>query len=313
MASPRKMSGGSSRQMTKSGKLPVGEPTSIRKFAVILVMHLCKKVLLVDTSYKLAIYVCGLTAGSVLTDIFPFPKSFLADKGFILNWLFVRYGWGWTCLLVGLFIYHTSFVYCCGNMTMVKKHLSRMAVSTVWWFTWTTVFDYIEQATGFCTVDLGIEHFDDKHSCRQAGGKWYGFDISGHAFLLIYNLLVISEEVKPINGWERISEIVNEEEEKLSGRFSESDLVQLKMSYEEKTPTVRVLAIVLMFLTFIFELMLLGTTLYFHNMPQKIVGALFAALGWFLTYRVWYKLDFSPGESGTGKFRYIKEAKGKNI
>lgn len=35
---------------------------------------------------------------------------------------------------------------------------------------------------------------------------WNGFDISGHAFILIYSSLVLIEEAKPIIGWESIRE-----------------------------------------------------------------------------------------------------------
>ena len=296
---------------TKSGKLPVAAPTNIGKFAVILAMHITKKIMLIDTTTRLAVYLCALTVGSVLTDLFPFPQTFLANKDFFLNRLFVKFGWGWTCIMTGAFIYFTASVYCCSNKSMLRRHLSRMLVGTAWWFTWTSVFDIIERQTGFCTVDLGIEKFDDKYSCREAGGKWIGFDISGHAFLLIYNILIISEEIKAIGGWERIADIVKEEEEKPSGRFGGFELIKLQERYENNTPYVRSLAVALMFLTFIFELMLLGTILYFHNMPQKVSGAVFAVIGWFITYRMWYKTPLSPGEVGIGKFKYMKDAKGK--
>lgn len=296
---------------TKSGKLPVAQPTSFSKFAVILIMHIVRKIMLVETDKRLGIYMCGLTVGSVLSDMFPFPRTFLSHKDFILNKLFVRFGFGWTCILLCAFIYFTASVYCCADIKMLRRHLARMVVATVWWYSWTTIFDRIEQATGFCTVDLGIEAFDDKKTCRKMGGRWLGFDISGHAFLLIYNLLIISEEIKPIGGWERIADIVKDEEEKPSGRFRESELLKLQELYANNTPYVRGLAVSLMVLTFIFEIMLLGTTIYFHNMPQKLTAAALGVLGWFLTYRVWYKSEYSPGEVGNGKFRYMKDGKGR--
>ena len=101
----------SSRLGTATGaKLPVAEPASIGKFAVILLMHICKKILLFDTTTKLAIYVFCITVLSVVTDMFPFPKTYFSDKRNALNQVFVKWGWGWTCTVLGVFIYFTRYV-----------------------------------------------------------------------------------------------------------------------------------------------------------------------------------------------------------
>jgi|SRR6218665_2498337 len=92
---------------TPSGKLSVPEPTSLRKFAVILLMYFCKRVLLIETLTKLCVYFCGITVISVVTDHFPFPKSYFSDKHNLFNQYFVKMGWGWTCSILGLFIYFT--------------------------------------------------------------------------------------------------------------------------------------------------------------------------------------------------------------
>jgi len=100
-----------SRLGTAAGaKLPVAEPTSIGKFAVILLMHICKKILLFDTTTKLAIYVFCITVLSVVTDMFPFPRTYFSDKRNALNQVFVKWGWGWTCTILGMFIYFTRYV-----------------------------------------------------------------------------------------------------------------------------------------------------------------------------------------------------------
>lgn len=43
------------------------------------------------------------------------------------------------------------------------------------------------------------------------GYFWNGFDISGHCFILIYSSLVMIEEAKAINGWERIKDYIRDE------------------------------------------------------------------------------------------------------
>jgi len=101
----------SGRTAAVSGaKLPVSEPTSLRKFCVILLMHVCKKILLFDTTTKLAIYIFCITVLSVITDMFPFPRTYFSDKRNALNQVFVKWGWGWTCTILGMFIYFTRYV-----------------------------------------------------------------------------------------------------------------------------------------------------------------------------------------------------------
>lgn len=57
-------------------------------------------------------------------------------------------------------------------------------------------FLHYEQYTAKCH---GAEHAL-RHTCDLEGGKWVsGFDISGHTFLLIYSILVMSEEVIKYN------------------------------------------------------------------------------------------------------------------
>jgi len=101
----------SSKAATGTGaKLPVAEPTSIGKFCIILLMHVCKKILLFDTTTKLAIYIFCITVLSVVTDRFPFPRTYFSDKRNVLNQVFVKWGWGWTCTILAVFIYFTRYV-----------------------------------------------------------------------------------------------------------------------------------------------------------------------------------------------------------
>ena len=280
------------------------QPSTFSKVAIILLMHLCRKILLVDTTIKLGVYAIAVTCGSLLTDLVPPPRCYLADSRNFLNQYMVKIGWGWTCGILMIFVFVTSWTYCCGDQSMVKKHMSRLFIGTFWWFLCTSIFNYIEEATGFCSSS-SAEHFD-KAICIQDGFEWIGFDISGHAFLLIHCLLTISEEVKCVKGWERIADVIYTEEENSSERITPKQLDHLKMAYEQLTPVVRGLAVTLVILTFTWEVMLFSTILYFHNMPQKLAGVTFAAVIWFISYRVWYcQKTWSPGLPGTGKFLYM--------
>ncbi len=293
------------RPVAKSGKLAVAAPASFRKFFLLLTMHVCKRILLVDTHLRLAIYMIGVTVVSLVTDLLPFPKTQFATKTHLLNRFFVKIGWGWTCGLLIALIFLTSYTFCCGNKAMVRKHLARMGVASAWWYLCTTVFDYVEQATGFCTVD----GFYTKKTCVRNNGGWLAFDISGHAFLLIHCLLTMSEEVKVINGWERIEEVIVTEENHPSERMTEQQLSQLRICFETLTPYIRGLIVVLTLFMILWEFMLLTTALYFHNMPQKVVASAFAATVWFISYHGLYKIevDIVPVPVGKGVFKYMKD------
>ena len=77
--------------VTSSGKLPVAPPTSLGKFGVILAMHVCKKILLIDPMKRMGYYLCIVTVLSLVTDLFPVPRSYFSDKRNILNVYFVKF------------------------------------------------------------------------------------------------------------------------------------------------------------------------------------------------------------------------------
>ncbi len=293
------------KRQSTTDKLPVAEPTTIKKFMLIFLLHILRKILFVDTNVKLGIYACCVTIGSLFSDLLPIPKSYFSQKNNFLNVFFVKIGWGWTFSLVAVFIYFTGKTINCGKVKpVVQKHLSRLVFGTFWWYFCVNLFNYIENVTGMCTTD-DASHYT-KQRCLEGEGRWIGFDISGHTFLLIHCLLTISEEAKCAVGWERIANIIKEEEDKPTGRLTEHQLTRLKIEYDKNTPIIRCLMFCLALLQIIWEVMLISTILYFHNMPQKLLAATFAAVGWLLSYNVWYKLDKIPVRVGKGDFRYGK-------
>ena len=60
------------------------------------------------------------------------------------------------------------------------------------------------------------------------------------------------------------------------------------------------------------DVMLTCTIVYYHTMPQKVAGGGLAITSWFITYKLWYKCDSSPGLPGSGLFKY-QYLKDKNV
>ena len=179
---------------------------------------------LMPTCFKLALYWFVVVVGSFIHDFLPLPQSYFSNKRNVLNVYFVKFGWGWTLLLLIPFISFTSSVYTSLNPLAILKHLSRMAVATCGWYIWVNLFVYIEELTGFCE---GEETLISKRSCYQEGFYWNGFDISGHCFLLIYSALVISEELQPKLYWpSTMSAVVQTSPENING-FQHRNIARL--------------------------------------------------------------------------------------
>ena len=241
---------------------------------------------LMPTHFKVAFYWFVVLVGSFIHGFQLLPLSYLSNKRNVFNVYFAKFGWGWTLLLLIPFISLTSSVYTSLNPLAILKHLSRMAVATCGWYFWVYLFFYIKELTGFCE---GEETLISKRSCNKEGFYWNGFDISGHCFLLIYSALVISEELQPKLYWPSImSAVVQTSPENING-FQYRNIARLV------TPFVGVFSFFAGLLLILWEFMLVFTTIYFHTVYQKVLGAGIAIFTWYITYRVWYCYALSPG------------------
>ena len=174
--------------------------------------------------FKVPFYLFVVVVCSFIHGFQPLPQSYLSNKRNVLNVYFVKFGWGWTLLVLIPFISFTSSLYTSLNPLAILKHLRRMAVATCGWYIWVNLFVYIEELTGFCK---GEEKLTSKRSCYQEGFYWDGFDISGHCFLLTYSALVISEELQPKLHWPSItSAVVQTNPENING-FQHRNIARL--------------------------------------------------------------------------------------
>ncbi|XP_077543075.1 acyl-coenzyme A diphosphatase Fitm [Haemaphysalis longicornis] len=293
-----------------TGRKPLAEPMSVTQVLVMVGLHVCRRVLVVEPRVKVPVYLGVLLVGSVMCDFFPIPRSYFSRKDNVFNVYFVKLAWGWTFTVVGLFVGVSSWVYCCADRAAVRRHLSRLLVGTVAWFVTTNFFVRFESYAGRCTVDK----YGTQAACVKAGQRWISFDISGHAFLLIFCNLLIAEEARSFCGWERIGDLLRNEkydEESPLKELSAERLRLLQDWYPRLTAYVRLLFVAMTCLSLIWDLMLVCTVLYFHSMAQKMCGGAIAILEWYVIYRVWYALPWSPGLPGKGPFKYADVQKKK--
>lgn len=296
------------------GTRPTAKPATVQDILLMVLMHLCKKIIFFDINLKVALYLVSLFVVSLIGDFAPYPRTYFARSDNFFNLYFVKWGWAWTLLISVPYLVLTSFTICCGNREkMLREHLPRMMIATVFWFSWTKSFNFIEAIYGRCNV----KHFDTKVGCLKGGHFWNGFDISGHAFILIYSSLVLIEEARSIIGWENIQEYLRNEQYNRTANddtastplrnLSDMDLMQLKILYEKYTPLIRFLFVSMTALQLLWDVMLVSTMLYYHRMVEKILSGIFAVLTWFFCYRVWYTSPSTlPAVVGSGKFTYQK-------
>ncbi|XP_037085964.1 fat storage-inducing transmembrane protein-like [Pollicipes pollicipes] len=306
----------SSAAHSQTGTKPVPDQASPQQIFILVIIHLCRKVLFVDTEMKIGLYLFLLFVGSTVGDLLVLPKSYFSNKHNMLNQYFVKLGWGWTFVVVGSFMMLTANVYCCRQRPRMQKHITRLVCATIAWYMFTSMFVYIEGVTGICRTKAG--KYTSKEACLDAGFKWSGLEISGHAFILIFNSLFIMEEAKAICGWEGIKDMIRNEDfaRKAPNKdevddtplqhVMDSDYEQMKVDYVKFTPHVKVLFVLLTMLSILWDVMLVGTILYFHTMVQKMCGGIIAIMAWFFLYRYLYPQGFAclPGQ---GAFKYQKD------
>lgn len=298
------------------GSKPTPEASSVFEVLVLMIMHICKKILFFDTNLKIAVYLGALFLLSLMADSLTFPKSYFSRSDNMFNQYFVKIGWFWTLFLTVPYVLLTSYTTCCGKRRHIATgHLSRLAIATFFWYSWTMIFNVIETKYGRCNM----KNIDNKVICLKNGGFWNGFDISGHCFILIYSSLIMIEEAKAINGWERIKDYIRDEKYTRSindksvsinplRKITNEELNILQKSYEKYTPYVRSFLIAITLLQILWDVMLVSTILYYHIMVEKFISGVIAILTWFLTYRIWYTIpNVLPNLPGDGSFKYNKE------
>lgn len=292
---------------SREGKKTLPKPLTVSGFFVVVILYLCKRVLFVKPEVKVCVYLLVCLMGSVISDIFYMPRTYFSRVDNIFNQYFVKLCWGWTCSLLCSFVYMTSYVYTCGNLQYVKLHLSRLGIGTAVWYIMTTSFVVICGWTGFCTSDL----YFTRGSCIMNGHSWIGFDISGHTFMMVYCTLMLGEESKCFHQWERIRTFLDDTtEEDVDERLkhlSRNQISELRTSYNNLTSYIKINFLLMALLSILWDVMLLSTILYFHTLAQKMIAIILSIVCWFMTYRVWYLADLSPGLPGQGPFRYSLE------
>lgn len=207
---------------------------------------------------------------SLFATYFPFIREYSISKENFLNIYFVKYGWGWTLVVVTPYVLISSAIYTLLNPFLMGKHLGRLVVSSAMWYFFTQLFDLLQEMNGICSDSAAI---GSKKDCLLGKGVWKGFDVSGHCFLLTFCLLVIVEEFKTSKYvyWDGVASAFKKEN-------------NIYLFYEKTQVLILLLKLFALLLLFIWQWMLITSSLFFHTFSEKLSGTTCGIVAWLSTY-----------------------------
>lgn len=219
------------------------------------------------------------------------PKNpWLSDKRNAVNFLLLKWSWGWSLLCLCPSVMLTAFLYSGLQWREVLRHFSRLLVAHCVWFSVTHAFVSLDSAVGACADRSGR----GRSQCLQEGSSWDGFNISGHVFLLTYCVYVLTEEVSGLRWevWGEFDGCLQLEHRALSKLAVVKELLpQLHTLCSPLASCLELLAAALMF---VWVAMTVSTSLYFHSVPEKLLGGVCSWLAWLLTYGWLYGKAYMP-------------------
>ncbi|KAK9539498.1 hypothetical protein VZT92_004600 [Zoarces viviparus] len=189
--------------------------------------------------------------------------SIFAKRSHFLYRIFLRSGWGWTCLFVGSFVFLLSFSVR-RSLSLSVRHLSRLGVAGGLWLGFCKLLDLLENTTGSCYEPLlagpevangqpllVLREGESKSECLKAGMLWRGYEVSEDVFLLCLCCLLLAEETAVFGPY----------------------------------------------------LSLGGISAYFPQFPTQLLGGALGCLSWRGLYQGWYRQGpswYCPGRPGLG-------------
>nr|XP_023651860.1 fat storage-inducing transmembrane protein 1 [Paramormyrops kingsleyae] len=222
--------------------------------------------------------------------------SIFAKKSHFLYRMFLRSGWGWTCVFTGSFVFLLSFSVR-RSLVVSLRHLSRLLVAGVLWVGFRRVMSVLENATGSCYEPLSappdghptqgvaepgqplllLREGETKVTCLGGGMLWRGYEVSEDAFLLCMCCLLLAEETAVFGPY-------------------------LTLGGPSGAP-LRLLFLFCVLLLGLWIFLLLCLLAYFPQFPTQLVGGALGCLSWRGLYQGWYRMGpswYCPGRPGVG-------------
>ncbi|CAJ0946179.1 unnamed protein product, partial [Mesorhabditis belari] len=252
-------------------------PLNTPNFALGMLIQMARKLLFLDVRQKAMVHIGLVTVFSLFALFFTFTleSSFfgsLAQKESIFNQYGVKIGWFWTLFVVGPFIFYSSKLHH-KNAKSIFMDLMRLLVATLMWYMTIQTFHWVREKTSRCDKSLMFS----RDKCSEQGGHWIpGMDISGHCFLMLYSILIISEEASAFRSWNKL----------------EVDSDVNTQQFQLDSFVAQCFFVLMMVLHVFWDVQIVISCLYYHFFIDKFLGASFAIICWYFTYGLLYPSGF---------------------
>lgn len=264
------------------------------------------------TTKAIILTILIFTCSIVQLLIKPPQSEFSDDTSSILNKYYIKWLWGWTLFCIVPVVSITSVLYTGLDFMGVVCHFGRVATGHVIWYVMTSVFIWFRKIVGVCSNDEIFNY----SQCVNQGSTWDGIDISGHIFLIVYCVLVVTEEYKTIqpNTWNSYANFFN------SGQHHVYKLPDWKRRllpwiHSNTGIVIKLLEIFAMLEMVLDVVMVTETSLYYHTFFEKTSGLFIALTCWYLTYHLvygsnkWVPCKVSYGALNPASTKYNNEHK----
>ncbi len=246
-----------------------------------MLIKFAKLVLLVEPKIYAVSYIGFIFLMSLLFDFIQIPITFLSDKDYFINMYFTRIIYVYVFVLLIPFMFCVHFTIDCADLQKLSLPAIRI---TVFIILETVVSDYIinglSEIVGTC--ETHPEYDDEKISCVSNSFNWIALDISGHVYHAFYSMLIVIEECRYYEKWERLGR-----ETKPIARCKNYDLLTPSQKlYQLFSPFVKIDFVSLGVLMVVLHLINLHTFVYYHTIFEMMAAGVLAAILWFVTYRV---------------------------
>ncbi|CAB3410703.1 unnamed protein product [Caenorhabditis bovis] len=235
---------------------------------------IARKILFIDTARVAIFYLAFITFLSLIEKWFEFDSSYyLVQKHSVFNQYGVKIGWFWTLVVVGPFVYFCSKAHY-RDRDMPYIDLCRLGVATFFWWIAVKFFHFFTASTSVCNLGVRLT----REQCSAKKGVWTpGYDISGHCFLMLYSILIITEEAKAFRRYMQVTAQVEPEH---------------REQHDILTRRIQIFFVAMLVLHAFWFKQLIISVIYYHFYVEEIVAALVAVFFWFITYRMAYPVGF---------------------
>jgi len=242
------------------------------------IMFFASQLLLADVRWKAAVYVLLILMASVYSEYNQplFDQYYVVRKDNVFNQYGTKMGWLWTSLLLLPFIWLTAMLRTNHRFYNAFFSTLRVIIASTLWFLCTKGFNRLEAHTAECIAGSSNLAPQDIYSPIECVNWAPGFDISGHTFLLLFSILILTEEAR---AYDELPPCPAPNDEHIPNRDE-------YLSFKRMRNVAQALYIALFFLHLFWDFQLIVTVLHYHTLAHKLVGALVAVACWYLTYKL---------------------------